>query len=499
MNAHRRAMRSKMKRPKVPTEGGDRARRRDHGEYDGVIQQASREINSFKGDGSFMDAFCAKDHVDGASEAGEEKKKKDSKPVPIEVGAGERNEKTRNGTAHVPRSFGMPGDGAERPALSAGGNNASAAAMLRARLSGVQSGGFKPECSSMQREVRLPMVDGTGKAAPGAFGRETAAEVYRGSDEGAVDLETMVRRVKHGTEENVNDVIARNIARNAHFREVDADDEYDFDAGTDVLRAQRVSRRGKKDAHAELARKEKARQIQDFRRMSKVENSCRLCLDKNTSNAHLTISISPCAYLTLPSRGRLVPGHCCIVPAAHIASSRLADEATWEEMRNFKKCVLQMHQSKGMDCIFFETALDVKSPMPKHHARVECIPVSPGIMAKAPMYFKKAIEDATSDWSQHASKGCIETESRHLQKKIPPNFEYVHIEFGLANGFVSVIDNPRDFDKSFCRRVLLGLLENNGEKVGTKMHGRGSREGPEVQKSWAREFKAEFSAFDWTS
>ena len=104
-----------------------------------------------------------------------------------------------------------------------------------------------------------------------------------------------------------------------------------------------------------------------------------------------------------------------------------------------------------MECIFFETALDVTSTISKHHARIDCVPVSPEVMDKAPMYFKKAIEDATSDWAQHASKGCIETESRHLQRKIPPNFPYVHIEFGLSRGFVSVIDEPREFDRNFAR------------------------------------------------
>ena len=116
------------------------------------------------------------------------------------------------------------------------------------------------------------------------------------------------------------------------------------------------------------------------------------------------------------------------------------------------------------------------------------------------MYFKKAIEDATSDWSQHASKGCIETESRHLQRKIPPNFPYVHIEFGLASGFVSVIDDVQDFDRDFCRRVILGLLESSGnasERNASAIQAKGSREGVEVQKVWAREFTAAFKEFDW--
>lgn len=37
---------------------------------------------------------------------------------------------------------------------------------------------------------------------------------------------------------------------------------------------------------------------------------------------HLTIAAAPTAYLMLPPRGRLVPGHCCIVPTEHTPALR---------------------------------------------------------------------------------------------------------------------------------------------------------------------------------
>ena len=43
------------------------------------------------------------------------------------------------------------------------------------------------------------------------------------------------------------------------------------------------------------------------------------------------------------------------------------------------------------------------------HALVDCIPVSPAVTAKAPLYFKKGIDDAESEWSQHHAKRMIET------------------------------------------------------------------------------------------
>ena len=48
-------------------------------------------------------------------------------------------------------------------------------------------------------------------------------------------------------------------------------------------------------------------------------------------------------------RGRLVPGHSVIVPTEHVASTRQVDEQIWTEMRNFKKCLLQMHMAQVSD------------------------------------------------------------------------------------------------------------------------------------------------------
>ena len=533
MNAHRqfsRGMKSKMKRPgashdrdrhrhsergdagerresvrdggRRPSGGDGFKRQRDTVDYSDVVKRAARDINEFADDGSFMDRFKEAREPGNGSERADDRTKQVAPSCKAE---GSLTKAATEEQRASPAPIFTQKPPSNHSHASGQPDNNSVAAMLRARLSGKTQPVAQYERDNKEDEatgaVHLPMVDSRGRAAPGAFGRETTAQAHtRPCEEADLDLQTMVRRVKHGTEEGMNDIIARNIAKNAHYRQTEADDEYDFDVGTDILTSQKISKRGKRDPNAELARKDKARQVDEYRRMTKAQNQCRLCLDKNSTNAHLTVSMSSSAYLALPDRGRLVPGHCCVIPNDHIASCRLADETTWEEMRNFKKCVLQMMESKGMDCIFFETALDVTSTVSRHHARIDCVPVSHQVMAKAPMYFKKEIEDATSDWAQHASKGCIETESRHLQRKIPPNFPYVHIEFGLSSGFVSVIDEPREFDRNFCRRVILGLLESSGtgnERNASAMQAKGSREGSEAQKAWTREFKSEYASFDW--
>jgi hypothetical protein len=57
-----------------------------------------------------------------------------------------------------------------------------------------------------------------------------------------------------------------------------------------------------------------------------LQEQCRLCFSSSNRPRHLTLSIGQSSYLALPPRGRLVPGHCQIIPAEHVASTRQTDE-----------------------------------------------------------------------------------------------------------------------------------------------------------------------------
>lgn len=56
------------------------------------------------------------------------------------------------------------------------------------------------------------------------------------------------------------------------------------------------------------------------------QEACRLCFASASRPRQLAIAIGQASYLALPARGRLVPGHCVIVPAEHVASTRQVDE-----------------------------------------------------------------------------------------------------------------------------------------------------------------------------
>lgn len=65
---------------------------------------------------------------------------------------------------------------------------------------------------------------------------------------------------------------------------------------------------------------------------------------------------------------------------------------------------------QGMDVIFIETAMRLGDS--RSHAVVDCVPVPPAVAAKAPLYFKKGIDDAESEWSQHHAKRMIDTSGK---------------------------------------------------------------------------------------
>jgi len=179
---------------------------------------------------------------------------------------------------------------------------------------------------------------------------------------------------------DIDATMAHNIARRSRFKERDleADAEYDHDAGLDLADSRRAPskdarRRG--SAAEEVAKREKAKQVREYNKFSSALERCNLCFASQGRPKHLMLAIGNAAYLALPRRGRLVPGHCQIIPAEHVASTRAADEAAWTEVRNFKKCLLRMFAAQGMECVFMETAAHPESM--RAHAVVDCVPLPP--------------------------------------------------------------------------------------------------------------------------
>lgn len=106
----------------------------------------------------------------------------------------------------------------------------------------------------------------------------------------------------------------------------------------------------------------------------------------------------------------------------------------------------------------------------------------------------QAIDEAEDEWSQHNAKKLIDTSQKGLRASIPKNFPYFHVEFGLKQGFVHVIDNETDWKTSFGLNVVRGMLKSQDEN----MYRRRRYESIDIQKEAVAAFARDWEPFDWT-
>lgn len=467
----------------------NKKKKEEEGITSSLLQKAAPEMNAFSNDGSFMQQFSL-----------------DREDMSVARDREQPSEEKR-GEIQVPLREGGGGGDSEQHLIVEKGDNCSVAELLRARLQG--------KIVPTAHTVTLPLLDPQGRPVPGAFGRESAvasravaARPTRHNafdpggqrkryfaDDDRTDLDALVKRTKYGSTGDMDNQMAKGIAKNQRYKltEFDADAEYDHDAGVSLLEGKSLKQKKKEYQDAQVAiQKEKHRQVKQHRQHTNALEKCNLCFSSSARPKHLTIALGEATYLALPSKGRLVPGHVQIIPAEHVPSSRQVDDSVWTEIRNFKKCLLQMHAAGGRSCVFYETALGVSDM--KAHAVIDCVPVPSSVISRGPLVFKKAIDDATYEWSQHHAKRFLDIKSKGLRGCIPPHFPYMVVEFGLSEGFVHVIDDEKSFKRDLARSVVVGLLKLPEEE----MHRHARQESEGMQCRWAAEFRKQFDDYDWT-
>ncbi|KAI9196903.1 hypothetical protein LWI28_027980 [Acer negundo] len=176
----------------------------------------------------------------------------------------------------------------------------------------------------------------------------------------------------------------------------------------------------------------------------------------------------------------------------HESATRTVDNSVWDEIRNFKKCLIMMFAKQEKELVFLETVMGLAQQ--RRHCLIECIPLPQEIAKQAPLYFKKAIDEAEDEWSQHNAKKLIDTSMKGLRGSIPKDFPYFHVEFGLNKGFVHVIDDEKQFKSSLGLNVIRGMLQLPEED----MHRRRRHESVEAQKQAVAKFVRDWEPFDWT-
>lgn len=272
---------------------------------------------------------------------------------------------------------------------------------------------------------------------------------------------------KRNKEDDTDLYLAKNIMQNKQYSMSGrVDDEYDYE------HARRTNQRKRESNDDKLS----AKDIRP-RHMATQEERCIFCFENPNRPKHLTVSIANSTYLMLPQWQPVVAGHCCILPISHESATRGVDKTVWEEIRNFKKCLIMMFAKQDKDVVFLETVVGLAKQ--RRHCMIECIPLPQGIAKEAPLYFKKAIDEVEEEWSQHNAKKLIDTSEKGLRGSIPENFPYFHVEFGLNKGFVHVIDDENNFKTGFGLNVIRGMLQLAEED----MHRRRRYESVEVQKA----------------
>nr|XP_027090161.1 CWF19-like protein 2 [Coffea arabica] len=301
------------------------------------------------------------------------------------------------------------------------------------------------------------------------------------------------RYIMHGVsarqkmkEEDADLYLAQKIMWNQQYNiSGQADDEYDYDDGP-----------RKKTRHKGMGTDQKPNEISQATRIANrlltQKERCQFCFENPVRPKHLVVAIANFTYLSLPHWQPVVPGHCCILTMQHESRTRTVDNNIWDEIRNFKKCLIMMFAKQDKDVVFLETVMGLAQQ--RRHCLLDCIPLPHEDAKQAPLYFKKAIDEAEEEWSQHNAKKLIDTSQKGLRASVPKNFPYFHVEFGLDKGFVHVIDDEKQFKSNFGLNVIRGMLR----LPAGDMHCRQKHISLEMQKQAVAVFAQDWDPFDWT-
>lgn len=410
-------------------------------EDEGLVSSTLASLNKFSNDGSFMSAVTSQQSADSGAKRDRENKSDifqiDSKKL---------------------------GDAVVKPEMSA---NQVAAKVMQLRMKGKHE-----EADNLLKEAE--------KIKAQSSGQESASSTQEGHTRRYIMHGSSVRQKKN--EEDADMHLATKIMQNKKFSiSGQADDEYDYDEGP----RKKSGNKGGNDHRSAV-------KTNFAQRIVTQQERCQFCFENPTRPRHLVISIANFVYLMLPQWQPVVPGHCCILPMQHEASTRNVDNNVWDEIRNFKKCLIMMFAKQEKEVVFIETVMGLAQQ--RRHCLVECIPLPQAIAKQAPLYFKKAIDEVEDEWSQHNAKKLIDTSVKGLRGSIPKDFPYFHVEFGLSKGFVHVIDDETQFKSNFGLNVLRGMLKLPAED----MHSRRKHEPVDSQKQAVRSFNQEWEPFDWT-
>jgi hypothetical protein len=117
---------------------------------------------------------------------------------------------------------------------------------------------------------------------------------------------------------------ARNVVYAKRMRAVNPDD----DEGVDPEMWETARGGG-----AKREQRERARAVSAAGRKATALEKCWFCVSNERADKELIVSLAGRCYLALPAHGRLVPGHCLLVPGEHLSAMTEADDDVVQEIR----------------------------------------------------------------------------------------------------------------------------------------------------------------------
>lgn len=265
----------------------------------------------------------------------------------------------------------------------------------------------------------------------------TGEVIRREGDDDTLTLSELVRQEKfkagRGDQKDFDAEFAAQIAGDGAYK-----------GGEDYLdeNAERLARRRMK---SDALKRQFA--VDDYAKTRKAMESCRLCFRGEDGDlaplTHSTIVAQGTrAYLALPEYQGLVQGHALIVPVQHHLSSLEADDDTWEEVKNFAKCLLQLAAQRGETYVFWETVTSLKA---QRHTYIEAVPLSRDLVAsELPGSFRTELMQSGSEWDAASSKLITFDTARPFRRSMVSQLPYFAVLFDHKGekGYGHVIQGP---------------------------------------------------------
>ncbi|PWZ02254.1 hypothetical protein BCV70DRAFT_60309 [Testicularia cyperi] len=283
---------------------------------------------------------------------------------------------------------------------------------------------------------------------------KTGAVTRYSADDDSLSLGDLVRQERFSAGSRADKDMDHEFASN-----IMADAGYSNDLEEQDDEAHRYGKRarpaGSSTAKADALKRQFA--INDFRRTQRALDSCRYCWrdasssSTSASNAALAnggsqgpratvISSGYRAYMCVPELEPILPGHVQIVPMDHHLTALEVDEDTWEEMKNFGKCLVSLSATRGQKVVFSTSVVNIKS---QQHVVIDAVPVSDDVFGELPGLFKHSLMEQGAEFSANPKIVPFEGPSKSFRRKMVPDLPHFAVAFdpGFNTGMGHVIES----------------------------------------------------------